>query len=313
MNILSSDFSTLRISHAIQLSGFITVVYDYLLTFSEEVALIWRGRWGLASILYLFTRYLVFIDSAVFLVLALDLDAPPSRCHTYLAFVGWCWCIGLFVAQSILILRTYAICNSNRYLIIALVIVHIASNAAVWTINSQFLKAVTFLPNMYPEASALSGCWMISLAPSGDLWVSYLVILLNETVIVVTTILYILRDGGYGCTPLVRTVQRDGVFFYIYLQALSIFNILFIRFATPDFHLNATIQSLHRVFHAILTARMLLNIRRAAFPDQGLEGITSNSIEKSAIEFRRVTATLSTLDSESIPSTYPEEREFISG
>jgi hypothetical protein len=39
--------------------------FDYALTFSEEVELIWRRKWSLASVLYLATRYLTFIDGLV--------------------------------------------------------------------------------------------------------------------------------------------------------------------------------------------------------------------------------------------------------
>jgi hypothetical protein len=43
-------------------------VYHYLLTFSEEVALVWKGKLtGIATIFYFITRYLVFFDGALFL------------------------------------------------------------------------------------------------------------------------------------------------------------------------------------------------------------------------------------------------------
>jgi hypothetical protein len=43
--------------------------YDYLLTFSEELALVWKGNLtGIATILYFITRYLVFFDGVIFLI-----------------------------------------------------------------------------------------------------------------------------------------------------------------------------------------------------------------------------------------------------
>jgi len=279
MNSVSSDLTTLQFSHAFQLASLAILVYDYLLTFSEEIALMWRGRWGIASVLYLCTRVLGFIDSPLVFAIAFDSRAPPSQCHMYLVCAGWVWCIGVLVAQSILILRTYAICNWNRCLITALLMVHVGTNATVWTSNYWFVEGKPFILNK----NGLSGCWLY-IDPSNDrLWISYLLIFLNETVIVITTVFYIFRDGGYGYTPLIRTIRRDGIIFYVYLQALSILNILFIRFGPPNFHLIAVAQSFHKVLHGLLTARMLLNMRRAASTSP--EGITYTSLGASIIEF----------------------------
>jgi len=98
------------------------------------------------------------------------------------------------------------------------------------------------------------------------------------------TAFFIFRDGGYGCTPLARTVQRDGIAFYVYLQVLVIFNIIFTKREPPETDL--PIASIHRILHTVLTSRMLLNIRRAAFRGQDQEGFNSASFPGlSAIEF----------------------------
>ena len=82
-----------------------TQAYDYLLTLSEEVALVWSGKWSLVTLLYFGTRYLVFFDSVVFalgeysiLVRALlftlffseifVIEPPAARCHAFSTFIG---------------------------------------------------------------------------------------------------------------------------------------------------------------------------------------------------------------------------------
>ena len=43
-------------------------IWDYILTFRMEVDLVWKSKWNFMKGLYLFQRYLPFIDT-IFLVL----------------------------------------------------------------------------------------------------------------------------------------------------------------------------------------------------------------------------------------------------
>jgi hypothetical protein len=43
-------------------------MFDYLLTFRDEVELVWKSRWSTGKLLFFLTRYPVFIDTALVLV-----------------------------------------------------------------------------------------------------------------------------------------------------------------------------------------------------------------------------------------------------
>jgi len=276
---LVSAVYTIFTAHSVQVAGFVCLVYDYLLTFSEELLLIWRGKWGLPSLLYLCTRYLAFCDGIVLLLLTFETNAPVTRIRIYVQFVTWCWVIGLITAQNILIVRTYAICNQNRRLLLGPLLVHAGCIAVMFVIMFQALNTIT---------SVLS---MESLEPTAGLrkiWVAYLAVLLDETVIAIVTVMFLFRHDARNrkSTPLVRTIQRDGVMFYLYLQVLTLANIILIRFASLEFLFAGA--SVHRSLHAILTARLVLNMRRAAYPNQGLAGTTSAFVESGSIELHRL-------------------------
>ena len=49
-------------------------VWDYILTFRMEVDLVWKSKWTLMKGLYLFQRYLPFIDT-VWLIVYCQCDA----------------------------------------------------------------------------------------------------------------------------------------------------------------------------------------------------------------------------------------------
>jgi len=40
------------------------LIWDYVLTFGMEVDLVWKSKWNVVKGLYLFQRYLPFIDTA---------------------------------------------------------------------------------------------------------------------------------------------------------------------------------------------------------------------------------------------------------
>jgi len=267
-----SMFHNVRLSKSIELGSFAILGYDYLLTFSEELALVWKGNLtGIATILYFITRYLVFFDGVIFLIEQFDVAPSIERCQQYFKIIGWSFRVGVFFAQCILILRSYAICKWQKWPVIFLVVVHLGLTAVVWTYNARFSGHVNVAPSPFPSESKLPGCFAKGL--NSDNWVEFLVILIDETVILVVTIFYLFRNAGFGKTPLLRTIRRDGILFYVYLQAFSIINIIVIKATPVELHLSFTPH--HRIFHAILTCRVLLNMRRAAFPRRGKEGFTT--------------------------------------
>lgn len=61
-------------------------LYDYLLTLFEEVDLVWKGKFGLASTLYLMTKYLVILG--IVYNVAGDPSQPLVSFFNYLAWIG---------------------------------------------------------------------------------------------------------------------------------------------------------------------------------------------------------------------------------
>ena len=45
--------------------GLVLLLYDHLLTFSAEVEYVWKSRWSLPKVLFLFTRYSVPLAAIV--------------------------------------------------------------------------------------------------------------------------------------------------------------------------------------------------------------------------------------------------------
>ena len=61
-------------------------IWDYIVTFRMEVDLVWKSKWNFIKGLYLFQRYLPFIDTIV-VILYRQSDVPPLSLHVHF-FLG---------------------------------------------------------------------------------------------------------------------------------------------------------------------------------------------------------------------------------
>ena len=64
-------------------------IWDYILTFTMEVDFVWKSKWNFMKGLYLFQRYLPFIDT-VWLILYRQSDVSPIffSSHFFLGQTG---------------------------------------------------------------------------------------------------------------------------------------------------------------------------------------------------------------------------------
>ncbi|KAG2124674.1 hypothetical protein DEU56DRAFT_591933 [Suillus clintonianus] len=105
------------------------VVYDWALTFGQEVELIWRQRWSLMTVLYLTLRYL-----GVFYIVINILGSVPTILLTdavsrilYLV-QNWTNVIAFPMLCVIMITRLHAMYQRSRRILIFLVVVCLAVN-----------------------------------------------------------------------------------------------------------------------------------------------------------------------------------------
>ncbi|KAG2047085.1 hypothetical protein BDR06DRAFT_1014182 [Suillus hirtellus] len=118
MTVVSNDPTWWPIIYASRLSSyfvvgaFVAVMYDWALTFGQEVELIWRQRWSLMTVMYLGVHYL----GILFYVLS-TLDSVPTisltdTCQTHYAddillLVSLSWMLGTVLEVLVLCLAVW--------------------------------------------------------------------------------------------------------------------------------------------------------------------------------------------------------------
>ncbi|KAF8868790.1 hypothetical protein BD779DRAFT_875554 [Infundibulicybe gibba] len=59
---LSQIIADIRLTNYIAVGSLALLVFDHILTFGEEVELIWKSRWNLSKTVYLWQRYFALIS-----------------------------------------------------------------------------------------------------------------------------------------------------------------------------------------------------------------------------------------------------------
>ncbi|KAF9068989.1 hypothetical protein BDP27DRAFT_1326248 [Rhodocollybia butyracea] len=232
----------------------IVVTYDYILSLSQEVAYIWASNWGSVKALYFFR------------VKKLNPHISSASCHRTMTFNAIFANLGIGISDLILVIRTYALYQRSRKLLVILVItwagVFVVNvlTASKWDTSDilAFSESITLLGG--------SSCFLIG-EDKTEL-VNYISLLLGETVVVALTLWRGFREshtsyprhGFFGATQSVLiTFYRDGLMFYMCILPITLGNALVTVYAP------VRVQPL-RVIHSILCCKLIVHVREIANP-----------------------------------------------
>lgn len=98
----------------VAIASFTVLCWDHIITFEDEVALIWCKPKGLLGCLFLLNRYITPLGFVVNII-ALTLPTwSTESCRHFLRYQGAMVIIGVGIAQLIMLLRIYALYREHR-------------------------------------------------------------------------------------------------------------------------------------------------------------------------------------------------------
>ncbi|KAL5526393.1 hypothetical protein ACEPAF_8116 [Sanghuangporus sanghuang] len=275
-----------RYTATIDICAFTVLIYDYLITFSEEIELIWSMPFRApAKTLFLLTRYLPFVDMTICMTNHFMQHLTAESCRISVHTMGWLIISGLLFSEAILTLRTWAVWDRSRVIGAGLAIWYTITFVPIFTIMGLFLKSMTFtnpeLPNCLPVADRPldSAAWILLVVLETGISIPMVVKAVQKCRLPFSSCLPTrniscdMPDKLQGGSSLYRIVYLDGSLYYLYLLVLSTLNIICIlRFPEGT---KRILTNFERVIHSVLTERILLSIRSLAKKGaarQGLQG-----------------------------------------
>ncbi|KAF8877964.1 hypothetical protein BD779DRAFT_1555708 [Infundibulicybe gibba] len=225
-------------------------VYNYILTFSQELDVIWMSRWTITKVFFVLTRYIPFFDMAL---LMYHLFSPNLRGHACSVVFQGTLCI--------LTLRTWTIWGrSHPILNIVLPVVFAMFGVSELSVMTVFAKSLIVGPGVPapPPSCLVTGkthaiviCWTI--------------LMLHDAFMLAVMVTQGFKTFPlYGSSGLFKVAQRDGITYYCYIFALSILNIVIVLTQSTNYLF--LFAPLECVIHSVLTANIIFHIRAEVDP-----------------------------------------------
>jgi len=231
--------------------------------------LIWMGEWGIGKVFYLLSRYLPFTDTALIVYWSVGFNIPFKTC--YQIYIVWATftSIVIVLAHAVLVLRIYALSDRNKLLLIFLLLVYTINNVLAIAFISLFVRSLEF----GPPPPNIPGCFPIR--ASNIAVADLIVLLISETVFMVTTLWIGVKRFRNSSSPLIYTMFRDGILYFFYLFALSVTNMILVEVTPPEF--GNVLLVFQRTIHTVVATRLILHVREAATIKQDTDTMSKSA------------------------------------
>ncbi|KAG1775295.1 hypothetical protein EV702DRAFT_455966 [Suillus placidus] len=158
------DIYLYRVASYFAVAGSVGVFYDWVLTFGQEVELIWRQRWSLMTVLYLSVRYL----GIAFAVLQIPGNIPTISVTDTVSWIlyavlTWMSVIVFPMLRVIMIARLHAMYQRSRKVLIFLIVTFLADTIF------NVVAAVMSTRHTSGEELILSGTYVCSINYGGTI------------------------------------------------------------------------------------------------------------------------------------------------
>jgi len=221
-------------------------------------------------------------------------EIPFKTCHILYSIGTWVLVSSICCAEAILVLRTFALSGNNLRLLALLLssLVGIVMIPGI-VIVAKFLQSVQY---GRPPIPGITGCY--TTAESPIVLYGFVVVFLNEFVIMVVTLWIGIWRYRRTQNRIVKTLYKDGISYFVYLAMVSFGNILVL--VVGGHELIDLLVTFQPVMHSILSTRVLLHVRQAAGKnsiglredDSRLEYIDySVNVTRSGLRFQTVVTT----------------------
>ncbi|TFK35020.1 hypothetical protein BDQ12DRAFT_326451 [Crucibulum laeve] len=243
-------------------AGTALLVFDWFLTIEAEIRYIWHPPYTLGTVLYFLTKYLAFMDSGLAVYHQVAYSLSEKQCAALFRVTGLMVMLGISLAEWILALRVWALYERSRYIAIIILVVGISSLVFSTVGNIAFGQVETFTA-MATISPSLPGCFPHE--GSKAAYIGPVILALTETAILALTLIKAIQQSKGGTTSFMRAFFRAGIVYYFCLQAVSQASWVVLAMHMSDF--NYLVTGLQRSMHSVMSARIILDIRRAIHGD----------------------------------------------
>ncbi|KAH6909284.1 hypothetical protein BKA70DRAFT_231525 [Coprinopsis sp. MPI-PUGE-AT-0042] len=223
-----------------------------------KVALVWSEDWSLVKGLFFLNRYGSLLGTlfALFFQIAVQ-GATFKLCKTGVFTQGLVFLLNLSWSETILFMRVYALSNLDRRLGTFLAIFWAGIFTALIVNFARTIAVIEFI-----EGPPGYTCLPKPMKEEIYLILPFLLVLVEQTVVMVLCIFFGFRTLWLAHSRLLRTFAQDGTYYFIALSAMSIANVA-LALAFPGGSKNY-LGPLQGAVQSTLASRLVLHLRTQA-------------------------------------------------
>ncbi|KAH9478085.1 hypothetical protein JR316_0010323 [Psilocybe cubensis] len=110
-----------------QLSALMIVLYDYAITFEQEMSYLWKTRFNFVKVLFLLNRYYILISAIVIICLLNAAQLSTLSCVHYMLWQIWSIIVTSTLTQAILQARLYGLYSKNKKILAIMIPLYVLS------------------------------------------------------------------------------------------------------------------------------------------------------------------------------------------
>ncbi|KIK64918.1 hypothetical protein GYMLUDRAFT_379369 [Collybiopsis luxurians FD-317 M1] len=270
-----------RMGLGITYAGSTLFLYDYVLTFGDEVRYVWRPkRIAIGSVAFFLARYCAMAATIIVLLPNSDNISGTSNSANVLRLVS------IIASEVIIAVRTWAIWGRSFKILLALVAFSLAAVIPAAYIVSESVitsRVVALVSEQFIDVCSLSveSFEHAFVAP-------YVLAILYESVTLTFSLVRILNwrknIPKNIRTPLIDNLWRDGVLYFSFMLVLGFINIgIVLQQGIPE--IRTASAELQAVIHSVLSTRIVMHLAKSKyFGDITAPG--SSVYERTTIQFR---------------------------
>ncbi|KDQ58917.1 hypothetical protein JAAARDRAFT_33636 [Jaapia argillacea MUCL 33604] len=256
----------IQVSRLCRASATAAALYDHLITFSDEVELIWKQRWSIAKVLFFVTRY---CGNAVIIAVLISLlvDIPSdSVCKAAAEFQNWAATIPAWVVQVIMQFRLFALYDRSMWIATLMATSFTLQIIAVIVITTSDLHGFEVISQSFPGFTFCLITKLPRFSYAGWACIMAFETLLFSLALYKTIIRLCRTDKWWKGGNVSDVLLRDNILYYF--AAFTTYTLVTIAlFALPPMWIEV-FGSYTGTITCTLGSRLVLNIRKASYRHQ---------------------------------------------
>ncbi|KAJ7647054.1 hypothetical protein FB45DRAFT_1051613 [Roridomyces roridus] len=229
--ITHSVLEQIRVTRYVNAAAYVVLLYDHVLTFGNEVRLIWPAKFSAPKILFLFIRYMVPVALTIYTVQLAGLTSislSDTVCRWWMGFAAFAGWATVATSNFLILLRLWVIWDRNRKLMIYTGLCYVVAEMGGIACASLLVWQMT--PRLIWQHELQMCAFNTAKAPPVSiLWIPGICF---EIVMFSVTWWNALNQPRSSNVALAATMYFDGFIFFILLLGLRIANTA-LAFAAP--------------------------------------------------------------------------------